>query len=280
YHEVAGTLDDPALREALAACPAGQRTAVRKRSALVFGSGWAPTFAMAACAAVLVVGGGVLWRAYGPETLPTRHFETARGQMLSVRLADGSRVELNGNTSLDVQIGRRGRLVSLHRGQAFFDVVHEAQRPFEVRTVRSRAVVLGTAFDLDLTRRGVELSVYRGRVRFGSVAQSVATVDVDAGRRTVLWDQAPGPLSRFDATQEDWRQGWLDTDGISLGRLVEELNRRAGPYIVSQTPRIAAIRISGRFKLNDPDQLLEALGQSYDFRVIRHGGRLLLAPNG
>jgi transmembrane sensor len=284
YRDVAATLSDPALNEALAACARSeQRLAQRStptwRPGLGFDFAWAPAMAMAACAFVAVLGGAMLWRAYGPDDVATQHYETARGGMQTLRLADGSRLELNGDTSLDVRIGSRRRLVTLQRGQAFFDVAHEARRPFEVRTQASRAVVLGTAFDLDVTRGAVALSVYRGRVRFGSLAASAEPVDVDAGRRTVLRDETPSPLERFDATQDDWREGWLDTDGIGLGRLVEELNRRAGPYIVSQSPSIARIRISGRFRLTAPDRLLEALGESYGFHVVRKGDQLLLVAN-
>jgi transmembrane sensor len=275
YCDVADTLDDPALDEALAgfrstAARPAQRAVRRPAPAFAWGAGLAMA---AAVVATLAVG---LWRAY-PADLAPQVYQTARGQVLQVALKDGTRLQLNGDTRLTVQIGARRRQVNLERGQAFFDVAHEATRPFEVRAAASRAVVLGTAFDLDVTRQAVELSVYRGRVRFGALDRPTATLDVDAGRRTVLQGENLEPLERFDAVQDDWRDGWFDSDGVTLGQLAEELNRRSGPLVVVQTPKVAAIRISGRFKLNAPDQLLAALGESYGFRLKRHAGQLLLS---
>lgn len=274
YRDVAGTLDDPALDEALAAyrMPAARpaRRGVKHMPAPMMWS-----VGLAAAAAVVAVAAVGLWRAY-PAEPPAQTYATARGQVLQVALADGSRLQLNGDTRLTVQLGARRRLVNLERGQAFFDVAHQPQRPFEVRTAVSRAVVLGTAFDLDVTRQAVALAVYRGRVRFGALSRPAAVLDVDAGRRTVLQDATLEPIETFDAVQDDWRDGWLDTDGVTLGQLAEELNRRSGPLVVVQTPKVAAIRISGRFRLNAPDRLLAALGQSYGFRLQRRGGQLVL----
>ena len=48
----------------------------------------------------------------------------------TVTLADGTRVTLDGATRLEVRLGARRRQVELVRGEAFFDVAHDAARPF------------------------------------------------------------------------------------------------------------------------------------------------------
>lgn len=80
--------------------------------------------------------------------------------------------------------------------------------------------------------------------------------------------------SRFDGDRTDWRQPWLDTDDMVLGELVEALNRRAGPAISPLPPQLAQLPLSGRFKLNDPEELLGAIGEVYGFRVAREGDAL------
>ncbi|NWM24963.1 FecR family protein, partial [Escherichia coli] len=86
--------------------------------------------------------------------------------------------------------------------------------------------VLGTAFDIDIASSGVRIAVYRGKVRFGGDGADKDAVIVEAGWRSrFAGGQARAP-TRFDATQQDWRQGWLDIDNMRLGELVDALNRR------------------------------------------------------
>jgi transmembrane sensor len=281
-------LDDPALREALAAIAATGRLsddAVRgMRAARRRAIGGAISAAMVAAISVAMVAAisvGLWQRELPPAAAAmVRHVETARGEQRTVRLADGSRVELDGATSLDVRIDDGARVVELRRGQAYFDVAHESARPFVVRAGASSTRVLGTAFSIDIGERAVKLAVYRGRVRFGDNATATRNVDVPAGWRSSFVQGAVAAPTRFDATQE-WRQSWIDTNDMELGELVERLNRRGGPVIDQPPARLARLPLSGRFKLDDAAGLLEAMGEAYGFAVVRDGDRLRLdAQNG
>lgn len=269
-----GILDDLALRAALGEAAGFGRLSdgdiramrhARRVNRVVTG--------VTALALVLGVGGWQRgWLSPGVP-VPT-HYETQRGEELTVALADGSTLQLNGATSLDVMLGDDQRRVSLRRGEAYFDIAHEARRPFVVDAAGSRARVLGTAFDIDLTREEVRISVFRGRVRFGGAGEG--GVDVPAGWRSHYSGGIAVAPSRFDATRQDWRQSWLDTDGMRLGDLVETLNRRAGPAIEPPAPALAGLRVSGRFKVDDPLRLIGALGGAYGFDTVRDGSRVRL----
>jgi transmembrane sensor len=204
------------------------------------------------------------------------HYETQRGQQRDVRLADGSTLHLSGATSLDVTLDTRQRVVALNQGEAYFDVAHEPKRPFVVHAGDSATRVLGTAFDVDVARGEVKLSVYRGRVRFGSASYDAGSVEVPAGFRSRFSDGVAKAPTRFDATQQDWRQDWLDTDDMRLVDLVDALNRRGGPVVMDPPPGLARITLSGRFKLDNSRQLLDAIGAAYGFDVVKQGDQLRL----
>lgn len=270
-------LEDPALGEALAAVAATGRLSndavrgMRQTRRRAVGTGIS-----AMLLATLGVG---LWQGRGlfPGTAIVQHIETQRGEQRAVQLADGSRVELDGATSLDIRIDARTRRVALRRGEAYFDVAHERDRPFVVRAGDSSTKVLGTAFSIDLGQRAVKLVVYRGRVRFGGDASVDHAVDVPAGWRSSYAHGTVTAPMRFDLTQQERQQSWVDTDDMQLGELVERLNRRRGPLIAPPPPRLASLPLSGRFKLDDAADLLGAIGDVYGFDVIREGGGLRLA---
>jgi len=271
-------LDDPALAEALAD-PAGferlsdadvRAMRARRRQAL-------GTTAAAACALLLGVGG---WWGLRPIAPPvtTEHYETARGQHAEVQLADGSTLTLDGATQVDVTLAPDRRTVALRSGEAYFDVAHDPARPFTVRAGASSARVLGTAFDLNLIGRHVELEVYRGAVRFGGAAAAAPGKVVRAGWRARFADGAASDPSPFDVTRGNWRDGWLIADGMTLGDLIEAIDRQGGPSVAPPPAALAGLKIEGRFRLDDPAMLLDAMGDAYGFRVRREGDALRLEP--
>jgi transmembrane sensor len=276
--DVQATLEDPALAEALEQAASFGRLsdgdiramrAARRRNVITLG----------AVALVSAIGTGTWssgWFKAGSAAPVVAHYETQRGQQQDVKLADGSTLHLSGATSLDVTLDDRERMVALERGEAYFDVAHESKRPFVVHAGDSATRVLGTAFDVDVARGEVKLSVYRGRVRFGSASYEAGSVDVPAGFRSRFRDGVARTPTRFDATQQDWRQDWVDTDDMRLVDLVDALNRRGGPMVMDPPPGLARITLSGRFKLDNSRQLLDAIGAAYGFNVVKEGDRLKL----
>lgn len=72
------------------------------------------------------------------------------GQTISIQLSDGSKLWLNSGSTVAFPktFTKKLREITLLNGQAFFDVVHEAKRPFVVRTKTLDVTVLGTSFDV------------------------------------------------------------------------------------------------------------------------------------
>lgn len=277
--DVQAVLDDPALGAALAEVASIGRLsdeevrAMRDRRRRALSTG---------VAAVLVGAVGVgTWQsgAFAPVPPLIQHFETRRGEQRLVQLADGSKVQMDGATSLDVTIDGESRVAALQRGEAYFDIAHEEKRPFTVRAGASSTRVLGTAFSIDLSQRSVKLAVYRGKVRFGG-GEGKNGVVVPAGWRSSFAGGRAAMPTRFDASQQDWRQAWVDTDDMVLGELVEALNRRGVPDIAPPPKSLAGLPLSGRFKLDDAEELLGAMGEVYGFRVANMRGQLRLIPAG
>ncbi|BCA62887.1 hypothetical protein HMP09_2121 [Sphingomonas sp. HMP9] len=214
----------------------------------------------------------------GKPTAPpvsTRMFATRAGERTTVTLADGSTVALNGATRLRVVFADGQRRAELLEGQAFFDVRHDSARPFVVRAGASETRVLGTAFDLDLTRAQVALAVYRGAVGFDPVGRARGVV-VRAGYRSTVRGGAAAAPTLFDPVLPDWRKGWIDTAGMRLDDLVEVLDRQGGVRIARPAEPLASTTVFGRFRTDQPHQLLNAIGSGFGFTVIERQGTLTL----
>lgn len=194
-------------------------------------------------------------------------FRTGTGQSRVVTLADGSAINLSAGSAIDVDMTPDGRHVRLLAGQAFFDVAHDAGRPFTVDAGAARVVVLGTAFDVALDEEATTVQLARGSVgisgdsRNPEVAEmapgDVATVDGETGTIT----RATMPLEEIGA----WRSGRLFVEDVTIDSVVARLQRYHSAWISVPDRALGRQRVTGLYDLNDPDRALNAL-------VKPHGG--------
>jgi transmembrane sensor len=91
---------------------------------------------------------GVSWNLYRQKE-ETR-FQTAIGEQAAVALPDGSSFDLNTDSRIWVDYSRRQRVIRLERGEAFFKVAHDTQRPFWVHAGDYWVRAVGTAFNVYL----------------------------------------------------------------------------------------------------------------------------------
>jgi len=196
-------------------------------------------------------------------------FETAVGEVRDVTLADGSRIHLNTNSRVTVAMSGKRRFVHLAQGEAYFDVAHNPAAPFEVEAQGTVVRALGTAFDVRVRADLIELTVTDGLV--GVRTSEGATDKISAGNGALIKQHtvARTVLARREIEQRTiWREKVIELDGESLAQAVDEFNRyRTNPIVVGD-PRIAPLRVGGRFQLDRADEFLAALRETLPVDAI------------
>ena len=226
----------------------------------------------AASVAAVLGGGAVLW---APRT---RSYRTGVGERRTAEPADGSSVQLNTASALKVAMRSSRREVRLLEGEAHFQVRRNPARPFFVDAGSARLRVVGTAFNVRLRDRDVvELTVTEGVVAVVSAGSphlgvgEAAVIDAGAVAALQLDSQA---LRRRTA----WRTGVIEFHGETLAAVVEEFNRYQVHPIIIGDPEVAAIRVGGRFQVDEADKFLAAISSSFPIEVIRTGDGVLVTP--
>lgn len=220
--------------------------------------GFAPGLAAAACAMLAIV------MILPPAT--TTGYRTGVGGGKVIVLADGSRVDLSGDSELQVQILPWARKAVLVRGEAFFDVRHETSRIFEVSSGTTLVRVLGTAFNVDRqspTRTAV--AVYRGAVEVAVAGESNLVLRKGDGARVV--DGHIAAQSRTAETAPAWKSGWFEASNVPLGVLIDKIQRYSARPIVVEDRALLTLPISGRFRISDTDRALQAVQVAYGVDV-------------
>ena len=217
---------------------------------------------------LLAVGGGT-WMVGTPLSnygLLAQQSTGAR-ERRSLRLEDGSQVELNANTALDVSFDGQLRLVRLYRGEILVQTARDpGQRPFVVETMNGRIHALGTRFNVrqmaDLTRVGVLQSAVEIRPR----RHPGRVVRLDAGQQAAFDLDRTDPAHALPADSTAWVQGMLSVNEWHLGDFVEELGRYR-PGVLRCAEAVRDLSISGAFRIDDTDAVLENLARTLPVKV-------------
>jgi transmembrane sensor len=206
----------------------------------------------ASLALMLVLGGG--WFGAQPSGPPGETHSTAVGSHESLTLADGSRLMLNTDTRLRTAVGPATRTVWLDKGEAYFDIAHDAGRPFVVLAGDRRITVLGTRFSVRRQADRVDVVVEQGRVKVEPL-QETASPDLSptiVTRNQAVVSRADNMLVVAKAPEQigkelSWRQGKLVFDQMTLADAAAEFNRYNRKKLVIDDPALAGVRIGGSF---------------------------------
>ncbi|QIJ74061.1 DUF4880 domain-containing protein [Methylobacterium sp. NI91] len=199
---------------------------------------------------------------------------TDRGGIETTTLPDGSRVDLNTDTALVLRFTHSERSVALLRGEAVFDVVPDAGRPFVVSGNGVRARAVGTRFFVRVDGAAAPVGVAEGRV---DVATSAGETRLRAGEVAVRGEDGR-PLARAGdvARAIAWREGQLTVSGQPLSQVLSELERYRRGRLLLTDSALGSRRFSGTLDLRDTDASLDVLAAAMGLRLTRLTPLLIL----
>lgn len=226
-------------------------------------------FAAIAASVVALVGGAAFWTLYEParETYTTRI-----GGHEVVPLPDGTRLELNTDTKLRSEITDEQRTVWLDKGEAYFEVAHDAAHPFTIYAGKRKVTVLGTKFAVRRNGEQVQVTVVDGKVRVDALQAPKPTppVVLTRGQIAIAKDAATlvTPKTVEAASAElSWRHGMLVFDRYTVAKAAEEFNRYNRRKIVVTSAEAGAIPIGGTFEVENIDGFVELLEEGYGLTI-------------
>lgn len=193
-----------------------------------------------------------------------------------VQLEDGSTAVLDAGTALAVEFDGQRRHLRLLRGQAWFQVAHEA-RPFQVEAAGGQVRDIGTAFSVSMQDTTVVTQVSEGVVDVRPGDGSVQRLHAGQARvfRDGRWLQ---PLRQADPDAvAPWRRGEVVIDDQPAAQAIADLARyrRAPVWVLGRQG--ASVRVSGLFHLQQPETAIDAVAAQAGLRVQRlPGGALVL----
>lgn len=245
---------------------------------------------LAAAAAIAVL----LWQPEVPT--PSLRLETAARGYTRAALADGSMVELNGDTIVEVEYNATERRARLVRGEAHFRVAKAAARPFRVVADSVTVRVVGTAFDVLIKPASIEVVVMDGTVEIErgpkppapdrgegnppatsrlSAGQKIVVPSADRAAPAIVVPVSPAQIEQLLA----WPSRIAEFNRTPLQEAVAVFNRSsegAYPRIVIGDEELASITIGGNFRRDQPEAFVRLLESSFGITADRSIERIVL----
>lgn len=198
--------------------------------------------------------------------------KTASGERKQISLPDGSQVWLNGNTKITFITSKKNSKRILYlSGQGFFDIKHNVNKPFIVKTPHASIKVLGTRFDvIAYPDDAVTEAVLTG----GSILFTTNKVHkqisrhIDPGQKVSI-NYLSGQLKviNVDTTFYTlWREGKLLFRNETFARVAKAMEHKYGIQIIFKDQSLSEERLNGYLEKESLREALEALKLTLQFQ--------------
>ncbi|EJN35376.1 Fe2+-dicitrate sensor, membrane component [Pseudomonas sp. GM78] len=193
---------------------------------------------------------------------------TATGEQRTLRLDDGTLINLNTHSAVDVRFDDKQRLVILQEGEILVETGHGDARPFIVETREGSMRALGTRFLVKREEQGTRLGVLQSAVAAHPQSSPEEQI-LHEGQQMLIRGDGLGPIVALNLGADAWTRGMLVVDNARLEDLVREIGRYR-PGHLGVAPEVADLRITGSFPLKNTDLALNALLPTLPVQIEHH----------
>jgi transmembrane sensor len=269
-------LPDSANRvESLPAIQSGGNSINRSHSLLL------RRFAAAAGVACLMIAAWTIVGVNGMNLERDANVIAIEAPKRSARLAtlpDGTRVHVDAGAKLIVSFSPSARRVELAKGRAYFEVAHDASRPFSVTANGTRTVALGTKFEVQRQESETVVTLAEGSVAVsGTVNGATWQQRLSPGEQLDIGKNEQAQLRKVDAQEiTSWSRGWLVFRGTPLVDALQEINRYSVKQVVTADDSLLALNVAGSFVAGDAQSIVDAIAEVLPIRVVDGGNREII----
>ena len=209
--------------------------------------------------------GSATWLAKDASLWPqwSADYATATGERRGFQLPDGTRIELNTASAVDLDYTAQQRLIKLTRGEIIVtcggaDEGSPFERPLRVQSRHGVYEPQGARFVLREESDCTRLSVTSGRVAINAGGTSIEAL---AGQSYLIDHHHVRSAPPLNMDVGAWADGLIVTRNMRLGDFLTEVGRYRQGFL-SCASDVADLRLSGVFRLEDTDKLLAILPQT------------------
>jgi transmembrane sensor len=209
-------------------------------------------------------------------------YHTAKGEHKSLLLSDGSQIDINTETEVQVNYSLLDRNVKLVRGEALFTIKHDAEKPFQVVAGGGIIRDIGTQFNVYHKGDSVSVTVFEGEVSI-SHQQSSKPQNLTAGMQLAYGGIDHRQLAQGQDFKDiaAWREGKIIFKGQRLDTVLQELSRYHPVSLSTDNSNLGSLIVSGSFPTTDLNLALNTIAASLPVKITHpKSGKIILVAHG
>lgn len=193
-----------------------------------------------------------------------------------ITFSDGSVAFLNGNSHINYPktFAHKNRLINI-KGEAFFDVTHNPQKPFVIKAEKAKIEVLGTSFNVKTNNEGaVEVYVKTGKVRLSQLKSSSQSILIKPGYIGIINDNQIYTEKNEDLNYISWKTKKLYFKNTKLSQVTTTLERTYNVKIgLDEKHRTESLALTATFDKEPIDHILDVISETFNMQVVKSGKR-------
>jgi len=206
--------------------------------------------------------------------------ETPKGGQERLTLVDGSHIELNTDTAIRIDYSENKRAITLLRGEAYFQVRHDAARPFSVAVAGHRIVDLGTKFVVRMAPKSFQVALLEGSARLenenGAQGRAIVLSPGDVAVATATATKVTRRPEHELTERLAWQHGAIVFHNQRLADAVAEFNRYGGPRLVLSGDIATRLKINGTFRTDGAADFAALTHEIFGLQIQRRDGAIFL----
>lgn len=235
-------------------------------------------YAIAAVALFAVVGIGG-YRLYSRPDVTV--YATPVGGHRTLTFPDGTIIELSTNTEVSIANDLTRRQAWLTKGEAYFQIAHNPDRPFVVTVGDHKVTDLGTKFLITRSGKRLEVALLEGRARVETINANgpLRSTELTPGEVAMATGDTMSVTTRPVAklsNELSWRKGLLIFDGTTLADAVSEFNKYNVEQIFIRDPAVLELRVNGTFPVHARQEFADVAHAVFGLRVKVQGNDTLI----
>jgi len=236
-------------------------------------------FILARVAAVLVVLAAV--GAAIQQLIPKADYQsysTTVGGRETLKLADGSTVELNTDSVVRIGVSGGQRRAWLDKGEAYFQIVHNSAHPFIVMAGDHRITDLGTKFSVRRKTDSVEVTLVEGRAQVDDAGRGKPAILEPGDIAIATARDVTVTRQKHDILEAalSWRHDMLTFHHATLADAVAEFNRYNREQLSVGDAYAAAQTFNGTLPTNDVAAFVRVTQKTFGLRITKRGNETIL----
>lgn len=234
-----------------------------QKKKLFLGNYWVKEIMKVAAIIAVTLLGTYIYNEFNPEEelLAMQKITVPAGQRINLELSDGTVVWLNSRSTIQYPASFVGKNRTIHlNGEAYFEVAHNAQKPFIVETNKGNVEVLGTKFNLEAyaDNNSFVTSLMEGSVKVTS-GNNELLIKPDEMAILEHGKLRVSPIEDYNVYR--WKEGLICFRDETFVNIMNKFETCYGVTIKIENKKVINSRYTGKFRQSD--------GISYALRVLQ-----------